>query len=131
MPVPFGMAGRRASVISSFYESIPMSIQCPQCGSTRITTRDVGKQVGGATGVIAGGITGWTSAVTGARIGTTVGLMGGPAVIALGCVADIQPQLGCQWCGSNSSMQLARCVGSRFRTSLRYAYGSCPFMRAD
>ena len=35
------------------------------------------------------------------------------------------------WCGNSRSISLARCVGSRVSTSLRHAYGSCPFMRAD
>ena len=38
---------------------------------------------------------------------------------------------GCQRCGSSSSMRLALCVGSRVRTSFRYLWRSCPFMRAD
>ncbi|MFM9428855.1 hypothetical protein RCH10_005332 [Variovorax sp. GrIS 2.14] len=38
---------------------------------------------------------------------------------------------GTQQCGSNSSMRLIGCVGSRVKTSFRYAYGSCPLSRAD
>ena len=51
-----------------------MCIHCPQCGSTRITTRDVGKKVGGATGAIAGGATGVATFVA-----TGVGLVATPS----------------------------------------------------
>jgi predicted RNA-binding Zn-ribbon protein involved in translation (DUF1610 family) len=65
----------------------PMSIQCPQCGSTFITTRDIGRRTGGAIGTVAGGFTGFSGALTGGRLGMTVGVIAGPAGSALGCLA--------------------------------------------
>ena len=38
---------------------------------------------------------------------------------------------GCQLSGSNSSIRLLSCVGSRVSTSFRYAKGSCPHSLAD
>jgi hypothetical protein len=64
-----------------------MSIQCPQCGSHRITTRDIGRKAGGAIGTVAGGCTGMSSVLAGARIGTVVGIVAGPAGSTLGCLA--------------------------------------------
>jgi len=46
------------------------------------------------------------------------------------CWRRPQP-IGCQRCGSNSSIRLFMCVGSRVSTSLRYAHGSCPLSLAD
>jgi hypothetical protein len=86
------MAGTGASVVSprlfsNLQESIPMSIQCPQCGSTQIITRDFGRKTGGAVGTVAGGLTGMSGALSGGRIGMTVGVVAGPVGTALGCLA--------------------------------------------
>lgn len=87
MLVPFWMAGIGASVISFLQKAFLMSIQCPKCGSTFITTRDIGRRTGGAVGTVAGGLTGMSGALTGSRLGVTVGAFAGPAGSALGCVA--------------------------------------------
>jgi hypothetical protein len=64
-----------------------MSIQCPKCGSTLITTRDLGRRTGGAIGTVAGGFTGFSGALTGGRLGMTAGFVAGPAGSAIGCLA--------------------------------------------
>jgi hypothetical protein len=64
-----------------------MSISCPHCGSSHITTRDLGRKTGGAVGTVAGGLTGISGALTGGRLGMTVGIIAGPAGSTLGCIA--------------------------------------------
>jgi len=66
-----------------------MSIQCPQCASTRIKTRDIGRQTGGATGAVAGGWVGVTSAVASARLGALAGQIAGPVGSALGSIVGV------------------------------------------
>lgn len=64
-----------------------MSLKCPKCGSTHVTTRDFGRKTGGAIGTVAGGLTGVSGALTGGRIGMAVGVIAGPAGSAIGGVA--------------------------------------------
>lgn len=85
---PYRVAGRCAAVcFSTHHESLSMSISCPQCGSTLIRQRNVGRRAGGAVGTVAGGLTGVSGALTGGRVGMTVGLIAGPTGSAVGCIA--------------------------------------------
>ncbi|SDZ02589.1 hypothetical protein [Nitrosomonas sp. Nm58] len=64
-----------------------MNIQCPNCRSIRITTKDEGRKVGGAIGAAGGGIHGIAGAVKGAKVGRTLGFIAGPAGGAFGSIA--------------------------------------------
>lgn len=64
-----------------------MNIQCPNCRSIRITTKDEGRKVGGAIGAVGGGIHGIAGALKGAEVGRAVGSIAGPAGGAFGSIA--------------------------------------------
>ncbi len=64
-----------------------MSIQCPQCQSRRISTKNFGKKAGGVIGTAGGGISGAAGALSGAEVGGMVGSVGGPVGIALGALS--------------------------------------------
>jgi len=64
-----------------------MSIQCPQCHSRRISTKNFGKKAGGVIGTIGGGVSGAAGALSGAEFGGMVGVVGGPLGIALGALS--------------------------------------------
>ena len=64
-----------------------MGIQCPNCKSTHIHNRNIGKKAGGFIGTTAGASAGVTAAMSGARVGATVGVIAGPPGVALGTVA--------------------------------------------
>ena len=88
MPVP--LRGWQGRVWLSFLPSlkvIPMNIQCPQCDSSRITTRNIGKRTGGTIGVVGGGLQGAAGALSGARFGGLVGAIGGAPGMAIGTLA--------------------------------------------
>lgn len=70
-----------------------MHIQCPNCQSIRITTKDQGKKVGSVIGAVGGGIHGISGAVKGSQVGRTVGLIAGPVGGGVGSVAGAI--LGC------------------------------------
>jgi hypothetical protein len=72
---------------------ITMNIQCPNCQSIRIITKDEGKKVGGVIGAIGGGIHGISGALKGSQVGRAVGSIAGPAGGAVGSVAGAI--LGC------------------------------------
>lgn len=64
-----------------------MTVQCPQCGSTSIRERNLGRRTGGALGSVAGGMTVFSGALAGGRLGMSVGVVAGPAGSAIGCLA--------------------------------------------
>ena len=64
-----------------------MSIQCPKCGSSLITTRDLGRRTCGAVGTVAGGMTGVSSVLASARTGMAIGVVAGPTGSLVGCLA--------------------------------------------
>jgi DNA-directed RNA polymerase subunit RPC12/RpoP len=78
--------GRRLSVRFST-GGFPMSIQCPQCQSLRISSKDVGKRAGAVIGTVGGGVSGAAGALSGAEFGGMVGAVGGPVGIALGALS--------------------------------------------
>jgi len=60
---------------------------CPQCGSSRIEARDLGKKAGSTIGAVAGAASGAAAILSGAEAGATVGVLAGPAGALLGGVA--------------------------------------------
>ena len=68
-----------------------MTIQCPQCQSERIHTRNLAKKAGGALGTAAGTASGIASALRGATAGASVGAsagsLAGPGGSLIGTVA--------------------------------------------
>lgn len=68
------------------YLSMPF-IECPNCQSVRIGTRNTGRKTGGAIGTVAGAASGAAGALGGAEIGGSVGAVAGPAGALLGAFA--------------------------------------------
>ena len=64
-----------------------MIIQCPNCHSTRIDTKDIAKKTCGYMGMVGGAATTTTGALGGAELGGTIGMLAGPAGAAIGVVA--------------------------------------------
>lgn len=65
-----------------------MSLQCPQCQSEQIVTRNYARKTGGAIGTVAGGYGGYTAAFNGARLGSvSAGMILGPPGTVIGGVA--------------------------------------------
>ncbi|WP_244137046.1 hypothetical protein [Burkholderia pyrrocinia] len=60
---------------------------CPQCGSTHIETRNVGRKTGGTIGSVAGATSGFAMALSGAEAGAAVGAIGGPVGAVFGGLA--------------------------------------------
>jgi DNA-directed RNA polymerase subunit RPC12/RpoP len=63
-----------------YSRSYKMIIECPNCRSTRIATKNVGKK----TGSVIGAVGGVSSSLSGAEIGASIGAIGGPAGVMLG-----------------------------------------------
>jgi hypothetical protein len=64
-----------------------MILQCPNCHSTRIDTKDIAKKTCGYIGMVSGAATTAPSVVGGAELGGTLGMIAGPAGAAVGIVA--------------------------------------------
>lgn len=64
-----------------------MMINCPNCQSERIVTKDLSKKTCGAIGVVGGAASGATGALSGAELGGTIGLIAGPAGATVGMLA--------------------------------------------
>ncbi|MDN8060569.1 hypothetical protein [Burkholderia gladioli] len=60
---------------------------CPQCGSTHLETRNVGRKTGGTIGSVAGATSGFAMALSGAEAGAAVGAIGGPVGAVFGGLA--------------------------------------------
>ncbi len=55
-----------------------MNIQCPNCRSSRVMTRNRAKKAVGLIGTVGGTVGGATSSLSGGGIGMTVGIVAGP-----------------------------------------------------
>ncbi|WP_208512898.1 hypothetical protein [Variovorax paradoxus] len=64
-------------------------VQCPQCGSDRIETRDVAQRTGGTLGGLAGAAGGIAGALRGGRAGFTLGMAAGPIGGSVGTVIGV------------------------------------------
>jgi DNA-directed RNA polymerase subunit RPC12/RpoP len=64
-------------------------LQCPNCGSDRIETRDIAQRTGGTLGGLAGAAGGVAGALRGARAGFAIGMAAGPAGGTLGTVIGV------------------------------------------
>lgn len=67
--------------------SQPDAHSCPQCGSTHIEARNVGRKTGGTIGSVAGATSGFAMALSGAEAGAAVGAIGGPVGAVFGGLA--------------------------------------------
>ena len=65
------------------------NLQCPNCGSDRIETRDVAQRTGGTLGGLAGAAGGIAGALRGARAGFTLGMAAGPVGGGVGTVIGV------------------------------------------
>ena len=65
-----------------------MSLQCPQCQSEQVVTRNYARRTGGAIGAVAGGYGGYSAALSGARLGSVAASMiVGPPGTVIGGIA--------------------------------------------
>lgn len=64
-------------------------LQCPNCGSDRIETRDVAQRTGGTLGGLAGAAGGIAGALRGARTGFAIGMAAGPIGGTLGTAIGV------------------------------------------
>ncbi|WP_375140064.1 hypothetical protein [Pseudomonas sp. IPO3778] len=71
----------------TYHRTENMLITCPNCHSTHVSTKDLGKKTGGTIGVIGGGTSGVAGAIKGAELGAAIGITGGPLGITLGGIA--------------------------------------------
>ena len=56
-------------------------LQCPQCQSMRIQTKNTAKKAGGTIGALAGAASGAAGALRGASLGLAVGALAGPCSV--------------------------------------------------
>ena len=63
-----------------------MNIQCPNCHSARITTRNRARKTAGLIGTVGGCVGGATGSLSGIEIGMTVGVVAGPPGMVFGGV---------------------------------------------
>lgn len=66
-----------------------LHLQCPNCGSQRIETRDLAQRTGGTLGGLAGAAGGIAGALRGARAGFTLGMAAGPVGGGIGTVIGV------------------------------------------
>ena len=57
---------------------------CPNCKSNRVDTKDIAKKTCGFLGLVGGVASGTTGTLGGAEVGGTIGMIVGPAGVALG-----------------------------------------------
>jgi DNA-directed RNA polymerase subunit RPC12/RpoP len=76
-----------SSLPPHFTSETQMNNSCPNCNSSRITTKNIGRKSGGFIGSIGGAVSGATGALSGAELGATLGVTGGPIGIAIGGIA--------------------------------------------
>ena len=63
-----------------------MNIQCPNCHSSRILTRNCAKKAIGLIGTVGGTVGGATSSLSAGSLGMTVGIVAGPPGMVFGGV---------------------------------------------
>ena len=63
-----------------------MNIVCPNCKSTRVTTRNRARKTAGLIGAVGGCVGGATGSLSGIEIGMTVGIVAGPPGMLFGGV---------------------------------------------
>lgn len=66
-----------------------MGMQCPNCKSTNIHTRNIGKKAGGCVGTTTASVAGVNAALTAARVSSLapLGIIAGPGGLALSTLA--------------------------------------------
>ena len=97
-------------------------LQCPNCGSNRIETRDIAQRTGGTLGGLAGAAGGVAGALRGARAGFAIGMAAGPAGGTLGTVIGVVlGGLGGGALGTEVGAIFGRVVGDRVLNNCRWA----------
>ena len=72
---------------ADYLKEVLMSVNCLNCGSPNVISRNLGRKVVGTTGAAAGAASGAAGALSGAKTGALMGAWMGPVGVTVGSLA--------------------------------------------